>query len=109
MRLADEVHAEIQSFVSGLIDEHELEGWLDCASAEIHAQGEPDLRTLTDRAYSLLAEVGYGDRTVEDARGELAKLVVTSDHIDPALSRAETTFAHGATDWSMRDEARRPS
>jgi hypothetical protein len=71
MHLADEVRAEIQAFVSGRIGEHELEGWLDSALAKVHAQADPDLRALTDRAYSLLAEVTYGDRTVHDARQEL--------------------------------------
>ena len=59
MRLADEVRAEIEAFVAGRIGEHELEGRLDSASAEIHAQGDTDLRALTDRTYSLLAEVSY--------------------------------------------------
>lgn len=73
MHLADEVRAEIQAFVAGRIGEHELEGWLDSASAEVHAQGDPELRALTDRTYSLLAEVSYGHRTVECSRQELAK------------------------------------
>lgn len=74
MRLAGEVHAEIQAFVSGRLGARDLEGWLDSVAAEVHAEEDPDLRALTDRTYSLLAEVGYGDRTVEDARRELAVL-----------------------------------
>ena len=98
MRLADEVHAEILSFVSGRINEHELEGWLDCASAEVHAQGDPDLRALTDRAYSLLAEVSYGDRTVEDARDELSSLVSSPNGAIRPASRATTNVTHGTAD-----------
>jgi hypothetical protein len=98
MHLADEVRAEIQAFASGRIGAHQLEGWLDSIAAEVHADGGPDLRALTDRSYSLLAELSYGDRTIEDARRELPKLVSIPNDAGPASSRAETTIAHGATD-----------
>lgn len=99
MRLADEVRADIQAFASGRIGEHELEGWLDCASAEVHAQKDSDLRALTDRTYSLLAEVSYGDRTVGDARQELAKFVaLASGDIGSAQPRAESISARGMGD-----------
>ena len=75
MRLADEVRAEIQAFVSGRIGVHELEGWLDSVAAEVHATEDAGLRELTDRAYSLLAEMSYGDRTAEDAHRELVTLI----------------------------------
>ena len=73
MHLVDEVRAAIQAFVSGRIGAHELEGWLDSASAEVHAQGDPDLRALTDRTYSLLAEIGRSHErlTTPIARGLL--------------------------------------
>lgn len=74
MPLADEIRAEIQAFVAGRHGVYELEGWLDSVAAEVHAEGDATLRALTDRAFSLLAEVSYGDRTVEDARRELAAL-----------------------------------
>ena len=92
-----EVRAEIQAFVSGRIGEHELEGWLDSVSAEVHAQGAPDLRALTDRAYSLLAEVGYVDRTIDDARGELAKLGPRG-----TTTGLESTHRLGRSAWNDR-------
>lgn len=99
MRLSDEVRAEIQAFVAGRIGEHELEGWLDSVSAEVHTQGDSELRALTDRTYSLLAEVSYGDRTIEDARQELALLTsAPNGEAHPAASRAETIVTHGTAD-----------
>jgi hypothetical protein len=72
MRLAAEIHAEMQAFVTGRIGVHDLEGGLDSVAAEVHAEGDTALRALTDRTYALLAEISYGDRTVEDARRSLA-------------------------------------
>ena len=87
MRLTDEIHVEIQAFVSGRIAARDLEGWLDCASAEVHAPETPDLRALTDRAYSLFAEVSYGDRSVEDARREMGKLLAETARTDRIESK----------------------
>ncbi len=87
MRLADEVRAEIQAFATRRLDARELEGWLDTVAPEIHAGGDADLRALADRTLSLLAEVSYGDRTVDDARLELAAL------IDPLASPANGAVA----------------
>ena len=98
MRLADEVRAEIQAFATGRIGEHELEGWLDSVATDVHASGDPVLRTLTDRTYSLLAEASYGDRSVEDVRQELERLVFAPDEADPASPRAEATVTHGSAD-----------
>jgi hypothetical protein len=74
MPLADEIRVEIQAFIAGRRGAYELGGWLDSVAAEVHAEGDATLRALTDRAFSLLAEVSDGDRTVEDARRELAAL-----------------------------------
>jgi hypothetical protein len=99
MRLADEVHAEIQAFVSGRLAARDLEGWLDSAAPEIHAEGDDGLRTLTDRAFSLLAELSYGDRTVEDVRQALGTLVSTPPAgIVPARPRTEPISTSGTPD-----------
>jgi hypothetical protein len=89
MHLADEVHAEIQAFVSGRTGARELEGWLDSVAAEVHAGETPDLRALTDRAYSVLAEASRGDRTVQDARRELAGLISETDPANPVQTGAK--------------------
>jgi hypothetical protein len=99
MRLADEVRAEIQAFVAGRISVHELEGWLDSVAHEVHAEKDPVLRPLTDRTYSLLAEISYGDRTVNDARRELERLVnSTTSAADSTSPLAKSTIARSATD-----------
>src|SRR4051794_38949249 len=97
MRLADEVQAEIRAFVSGRSGARELEGWLDSIAAEVHAEDDPDLRALTDRAYSVLAEVGYGDRSLEGARRELAALVAASAHDNDAASPHAQTMSVSST------------
>jgi hypothetical protein len=99
MRLADEVRAEIQAFVAGRISAHELEGWLDSVAHEVHAEKDLVLRPLTDRTFSLLAEISYGDRTVDDARLELKRFVnSTASDADSTSSLAESTITRSTTD-----------
>lgn len=74
-RLVDQVHKKLRAFGHGHLAARELEGWLDSAAAEIHAEGDPALRSLTDWALSLLAEVHYGYRTEPAVRRTLAALV----------------------------------
>lgn len=78
--LSAEVRDQIQSFIDGRLPHRELEGWLDCVSEEVHASGDPALRRLTDRAFTLLAEMGYGDRTLDEVRTELTLAVRPTDH-----------------------------
>lgn len=75
MRLADDVQAKIQAYIGGRLGPRELEGWLDTVAPEIHAAKDTDLRVLTDRVLSLLAELDNGDRTSAETRAELAHLI----------------------------------
>jgi hypothetical protein len=102
MRLAVEVHAEIQAVISGRIAARELEGWLDSVAPEVRAEGDGAPRALTDRVFSLLAELNYGDRTADDVRRELAGLVpATTRDAGSVPPRAETSSASGTADWRM--------
>lgn len=74
MRLADEVCEQIQAFIDGCLAPHELAGWLDSVADEVHVD-DSATRHLTGQAYILLAELGYGDRTIKDVREELSGLV----------------------------------
>src|SRR6266496_2978830 len=76
MQLANDVNEQIRAFVRGQLVARELEGWLDAAAAEIHAEGDPNLRARTDHVLSVLAEVDYGHRTSDDVRRLLAAMIV---------------------------------
>ena len=84
MHLADEVNDQILAVVAGRLKARELEGWLDSVAPEVHAEENPQLRSLTDRAFTLLAEVGYGDRTIDDARHQLDGLLRSGSGTDPS-------------------------
>jgi hypothetical protein len=86
MRLADEVREQIQAFIDGRLQSRELQGWLDSVADEVHADRDGTVRQLTGEVYVVLAELGYGDRTIESAVGELMRLLTESrgPHINEA-------------------------
>lgn len=81
MRLADEVRAQLNAFVDGSLSAHELAGWLDSVAPELHAPGAENPRRLVGQVYVVLSELGYGDRTAESARAEVAEVLSDVDTI----------------------------
>lgn len=78
MRLADEVRGQIQAFITNDLSPRDLEGWLDSAAEEIHADADPSVRQLTGRVYIVLAEISDGGLSVQDGRVELHDLLTTT-------------------------------
>ena len=85
MPLADEVREQIEAFVKGRLAARALEGWLDSVADEIHSDDDPSLRQRVGQVYILLAELSYGDRTLENTQAEVAMLV----------GEASTAHVHG--------------
>src|SRR4051812_26758910 len=79
MLLADEVRRQIQAFVRGSVTNRELEGWLDSVASELQEPGEESSRRLAGHVYVLLAELGYGDRTLDSVRSEVQRLLGEPD------------------------------
>jgi len=73
--VSGEVREQLKAFVEGRLDAHEFAGWLDSIAPELHEAGEENLRSLVGQVYVLLAELGYGDRTAESTRHEVATLI----------------------------------
>jgi hypothetical protein len=78
MPLADDVREQIQAFIDGHLQSRELEGWLDSVAEEVHADPDRTVRQLIGEVYIVLAEIGYGDRTIDSAVDELRRLLTRS-------------------------------
>src|SRR5690349_3810795 len=78
MRLTDEVRGQIQAFIDGRLNPHELEGWLDSVAEEVHSDPHPNLRQLVGRVYLVLAEASDGLMSLDDARADLSSQLTSS-------------------------------
>jgi hypothetical protein len=99
MPLTDEVRAQIAAFADGSLSARELTGWLDSVAPELHSAGHEHLRRLVGEVYVVLAELGYGDRTAENARSEVAQL--TSRISTGPAPRAEKSASLGTGSPSL--------
>lgn len=79
MRLIDEIRAQIQAFIDDSLTARELEGWLDSVVDESHAEKSGESRRLAGQAYALLAELSYGDRSMQEVKAELLQLLRESN------------------------------
>lgn len=77
--VAGEVRERLRAFVDGSLSAHELAGWLDSVAPELHAPGAENLRRIVGQVYVVLSELGYGDRTAEGTRTEVATLLRQAD------------------------------
>jgi hypothetical protein len=77
MPLAEEVREQIQAFIDDRLQSRELEGWLDSIADDVEADPDVSTRHLIGQVYVVLAEIGYGDRTIDSAVGELRRLLAS--------------------------------
>lgn len=71
MTLASELESMIRSYVMGAVSRAELQTWLDTHVQETADSGDRTATDLSDRAWILLSELGYGQRSEESVRSEL--------------------------------------
>jgi len=75
MTLASQLELVIRSYLDGGTSLEHLQGWLDTHVQE--TADSPDLAAaeLSDRVWILLGELGDGERTEDDLRTELNRLL----------------------------------
>ena len=94
MRLSDEVRAELHAFVSGRIGEHELEGWLDSVAAEVHAEGDAELRASVAPADSVFLDAKVEQELFELDEEDRQEMLDSIGQTEPGLHALARTGFH---------------
>lgn len=75
MSLSSQLEFMARSYLSGKTSLEQLEAWLDTHVQETAHSNELAAIELSDRIWILLSELGYGERTEDDVRSELNRLL----------------------------------
>lgn len=75
MSLSSQLESEARSYLRGTTSLEQLQAWLDTHVQKTADSNEPAAIELSDRIWILLGELGYGERTEDDVRTELNRLL----------------------------------
>lgn len=98
MDLLSEIYERIAAVVDGRLTLADFRDWIADASETADDEGLESARALSGRVWRLLSEHGYGHRTDEQLRAELAALVEARLQAPTVSSelRVEHAFTAGA-------------
>ena len=99
MAFSHEFESVIRSYLDGDLSLDELQDWLDAHVQATADSADPAAIELSDRAWILLSELGYGIRTDESVRAEFRQLlpsrcVATIEWAIPTRTLAYSWSAH---------------
>jgi len=75
MSLSTQLESIVRSYLNGTTSLEQLHAWLDTHVQETADSNERAAIELSDRTWILLGELGYGERTEDDVRTELNRLL----------------------------------
>jgi hypothetical protein len=67
----------VRGYVDGNVDRQTFQDWLDTNVQTTADSNESEAIELSDRAWILLSELGYGHRSESDVRAELKSALAT--------------------------------